>query len=87
MTHGYKRNGTTTLFATLNIPDGSAIGRNMQPYRHQDFIRFLNAIEAEMPRDRAIHNYATHKQPNVRAWLDRHPQRAIHFATTFWLIP
>jgi hypothetical protein len=55
MTHDYKRNGTTTLFAALNILDGSVIGRNMQRHRHQEFIRFLNAIEAEMPTDKAIH--------------------------------
>jgi hypothetical protein len=70
MPHDYKRNGTTTLFAALNILDGSVIGRNMQRHRHQEFIRFLNAIEAEMPKDKAIHvildNYATH---NVRRQL------------------
>lgn len=71
MTHDYKRNGTTTLFAALNILDGSIIGRNMQRHLHQEFIRFLNAIEAEMPAEKTVHvildNYATHKQPNVRA--------------------
>lgn len=71
MTHDYKRNGTTTLFAALNVLDGSVIGRNMQRHRHQEFIRFLNTIEAQMPADKAIHvildNYATHKQPKVRA--------------------
>src|SRR3546814_10858531 len=78
MTHDYKRNGTTTLFAALNVLDGSVIGRNMQRHRHQEFIRFLNTIEAQMPADKAIHvildNYATHKQPKVRAWLARHPR-------------
>ena len=73
MTHDYKRNGTTTLFAALNVLDGSVIGRNMQRHRHQEFIRFLNAVEAELPQDKAVHvildNYATHKQPKVRAWL------------------
>jgi hypothetical protein len=67
MTHDYKRNGTTTLFAALNILDGSVIGRNMQRHRHQEFIRFLNAVEAELPADKAVHvildNYAIHKQP------------------------
>ena len=67
MTHDYKRNGTTTLFAALNVLDGSVIGRNMQRHRHQEFIRFLNAVEAELPPDKAVHvildNYATHKQP------------------------
>ena len=86
MTHDYKRNGTTTLFAALNVLDGSVIGRNMQRHRHQEFIRFLNAIEAEMPADKAIHlildNYATHKQPKVRAWLARHPRWTFHFVPT-----
>jgi hypothetical protein len=62
MTHDYKRHGTTTLFAALNVLDGSVIGRNMQRHRHQEFIRFLNAIEAELPQDKAVHvildNYA-----------------------------
>src|SRR3546814_337247 len=86
MTHDYKRNGTTTLFAALNVLDGSVIGRNMQRHRHQEFIRFLNTIEAQMPADKAIHvildNYATHKQPKVRAWLARHPRWTFHFITT-----
>jgi transposase len=55
MTHDYKRHGTTTLFAALNILDGSVIGRNMQRHRHQEFIRFLNAIEAGLPKDKAAH--------------------------------
>lgn len=82
MTHDYKRNGTTTLFAALNVLDGSVIGRNMQRHRHQEFIRFLNTIEAEMPADKGVHvildNYATHKQPKVRAWLARHPRWTFH---------
>ena len=86
MTHDYKRNGTTTLFAALNILDGSVIGCNMQRHRHQEFVRFLNAIEAEMPADKAVHvildNYATHKQPKVRAWLARHPRWTFHFVPT-----
>jgi hypothetical protein len=55
MTHDYKRNGTTTLFASPNVLDGSVIGRNMQRHRHQEFIRFLNAVEAELPPDKAVH--------------------------------
>jgi hypothetical protein len=55
MTHDYKRNGTTTLFAALNVLDGSVIGRNMQRHCHQEFIRFLNAVEAELPQDKAVH--------------------------------
>jgi hypothetical protein len=62
----------------LNVLDGSVIGRNMQRHRHQEFIRFLNALEAELPPDKAVHvildNYATHKQEKVRAWLARHPR-------------
>src|SRR3546814_14944295 len=86
MTHDYKRNGTTTLFAALNVLDGSVIGRNMQRHRHQEFIRFLNTIEAQMPADKPINdildNYATHKQPKVRAWLARHPSWTFHFLPT-----
>src|SRR5208282_5229187 len=62
MTHDYKRHGTTTLFAALNILDGTVIGRNMQRHRHQEFIRFLNAVEAQVPARKEIHaivdNYA-----------------------------
>ena len=86
MTHDYKRHGTTTLFAALNVLDGSVIGRNMQRHRHQEFIRFLNTIEAQLPKDKAVHvildNYATHKQPKVRAWLARHPRGTFHFVPT-----
>ena len=86
MTHDYKRNGTTTLFAALNVLDGSVIGRNMQRHRHQEFIRFLNAIEREVPKGKAIHvildNYAAHKHPKVRAWLARHPRWTFHFTPT-----
>jgi transposase len=86
MTHDYKRNGTTTLFAALNVLDGTVIGRNMQRHRHQEFIRFLNAVDAELPPDKAVHaildNYATHKQPKVRAWLARHPRWTFHFVPT-----
>jgi transposase len=86
MTHDYKRNGTTTLFAALNVLDGTVIGRNMQRHRHQEFIRFLNAIEAQVPAGKLIHaivdNYATHKHPKVRAWLARHPRWTFHFTPT-----
>jgi transposase len=86
MTHDYKRNGTTTLFAALNILDGSVIGRCMQRHRHQEFIRFLNAIEAVVPAGKLIHaivdNYATHKHPKVKAWLARHPRWTFHFTPT-----
>ena len=86
MTHDYKRNGTTTLFAALNVLDGTVIGRNMQRHRHQEFIRFLNLIEAQVPSGKAIHvildNYAAHKHPKVREWLGRHPRFTFHFTPT-----
>jgi transposase len=86
MTHDYKRHGTTTLFAALNVLDGTVIGRNMQRHRHQEFIRFLNAIEREVPAGKLVHaildNYAAHKHPAVRAWLARHPRWSFHFTPT-----
>jgi transposase len=86
MTHDYIRNGTTTLFAALNVLEGGVIGRCMQRHRHQEFIRFLNAIEAEVPAGKLVHaimdNYATHKHPKVMAWLDRHPRWVFHFTPT-----
>jgi transposase len=86
VTHDYKRNGTTTLFAALNVLDGTVIGRNMQRHRHQEFIRFLNAIEAEVPAGKLVHvildNYAAHKHPKVRQWLDRHQRFTFHFVPT-----
>ncbi len=86
MTHDYKRHGTTTLFAALNVLDGTVIGRNMQRHRHQEFIRFLNTIEAQVPAGKAVHvildNYAAHKHPKVRAWLDRHERFTFHFTPT-----
>jgi transposase len=86
MTHDYKRNGTTTLFAALNVLDGSVIGRNMQRHRHQEFIRFLNQIERDVPAGKVIHaildNYCTHKHGRVRAWLQRHPRWTFHFIPT-----
>ena len=86
MTHDYKRNGTTTLFAALDILEGKVIGRCMQRHRHQEFIRFLNAVEREVPADKAVHvvldNYATHKHPRVKAWLQRHQRFTFHFTPT-----
>ena len=86
MTHDYKRHGTTTLFAALNVLDGTVIGRNMQRHRHQEFIRFLNAIEKRAPARKTIQaivdNYATHKHPKVRQWLARHPRWTFHFTPT-----
>ncbi len=74
------------MFAALNVLDGTVIGRNMQHHRHQEFIRFLNAVEAEVPAGKLIHvildNYATHKHPKVRRWLDRHERFTFHFVPT-----
>ena len=78
MTHDYKRHGTTTLFAALNVLEGRVIGRCMQRHRYQEFIRFLNAIEADVPAGKLVHvildNYAAHKHPKVRGWLTFHPR-------------
>ena len=86
MTHDYKRHGTTTLFAALNVLDGTVLGRCMQRHRHQEFIRFLNAIERAVPAGKVIHaildNYAAHKHPKVLAWLARHPRWTFHFTPT-----
>ena len=86
MTHDYKRHGTTTLFAALNILDGTVIGRNMQRHRHQEFIRFLKELERQVPAGKTVHaivdNYAAHKHPKVREWLARHPRWTFHFTPT-----
>ena len=86
MTHDYIRNGTTTLFAALDVAAGRVIGRCMQRHRHQEFIRFLNTIEREVPAGKLIHvildNYAAHKHPKVIEWLGRHPRFTFHFTPT-----
>jgi transposase len=86
MTHDYKRNGTTTLFAALNILDGKVIGDCMPRHRHQEFIRFLKKIDAETPAHFNLHlivdNYGTHKHPRVKSWLRRHPRFHLHFIPT-----
>ena len=86
MTHDYKRNGVTTLFAALNVLDGTVLGRCMVQHRHQEFIRFLNAVERAVPPGKIIHaildNYATHKHPKVKQWLERHPRWTFHFTPT-----
>ncbi len=83
MTHDYTRHGTTTLFAALNVLDGTVLGRCKQRHRHQEYIRFLNTVEASVPAGKLIHaildNYAVHKPPKVRAWLSRHPRWIFHF--------
>src|SRR5215213_9549547 len=86
MTHDHERKGTTTLFAALNVLDGTVVGRCMQRHRHQEFLRFLNAVEAAVPAGKLVHaildNYATHKHPKVLAWLARHPRWTFHFTPT-----
>lgn len=86
MTHDYKRNGTTTLFAALSMLDGKVIGDCMPRHRHQEFIRFLKKIDAETPPGLDLHlivdNYGTHKHPRVKSWLRRHPRFHLHFTPT-----
>jgi transposase len=86
MTHDYERHGTTTLFAALDVLAGKLIGRCMQRHRHQEFLRFLNAIEAAVPAGKVVHvildNYRTHTHPKVLAWLARHPRFVFHFTPT-----
>jgi transposase len=86
MTHDYKRHGKTTLFAALNVLDGTVIAQCMQQHRHQEFIRFLNLIERTVPAGKVIHvildNYAPHKHHKVLAWLARHPRWVFHFTPT-----
>jgi transposase len=86
MTNDYKRHGTTTLFAALNVLEGKVIGQCMSRHRHQEFIRFLNKVNRETPPEPDLHliinNYATHKHSKVRAWLERHPRFHFHFTPT-----
>lgn len=85
-THDYKRNGTTTLFAALNVLDGKVIGDCMPRHRHQEFIRFLGRVDVETPVELDLHlivdNYGTHKHKRVKAWLERHPRFHLHFTPT-----
>jgi transposase len=86
LTHDYKRHGTTTLFAALDVLHGTVLGRCMQRHRHQEFIRFLNAVEAAVPAGKIVHaiadNYAAHKHPKVRGWLANHSRWTFHFTPT-----
>jgi len=86
MTHDYKRNGITTLFAALSMLDGKVIGECMPRHRHQEFIRFLDKIDHETPPELDLHlvidNYATHKHPRIKSWLRRHPRFHLHFIPT-----
>ena len=86
MTHDYKRNGTTTLFAALDVATGKVIGQCMKRHRHQEWLKFLRAIERATPKALDLHliadNYATHKHPKVKAWLAKHPRFHMHFTPT-----
>ena len=86
MTHDYKRNGTTTLFAALNVLSGIVIGTCMSRHRHQEWLKFLRLIDRTVDKGLDIHliadNYATHKHPNVKAWLQKHPRFHVHFIPT-----
>ena len=86
MTHDYKRNGTTTLFAALDVLTGSVIGQCLPRHRHVEFLTFLRTIDRQVPNGLQIHlildNYATHKHPNVQAWLTKHPRFHLHFTPT-----
>jgi transposase/transcriptional regulator with XRE-family HTH domain len=86
MTHDYKRNGTTCLFAALEVLQGKVVGQCFTRHRHQEFLRFLRRLDGEFPGQITLHlvmaNYGTHKHPNVQAWLERHPRFVAHFVPT-----
>ena len=86
MTHDYKRNGTTTLFAALELAQGKVIGQCFARHRHQEFLKFLKRLDAEFPVEMKLHlvmdNYGTHKHPRVQGWLQRHPRFVPHFVPT-----
>jgi transposase len=86
MTHDYKRNGTTTLFAALNVLDGMVIGTCYSQHRNEEFLKFLRQINRATPKGLSLHlildNYGTHNHPNVKAWLKKHPRFCLHFTPT-----
>ena len=86
MTHDYKRNGTTTLFAALEVLHGRVVGQCFPRHRHQEFLRFLRRLDEEFPAPTTLHlvldNYGTHKHPKVKAWFERHPRFVPHFIPT-----
>jgi transposase len=86
MTHDYKRNGTTTLFAALDVLTGKVIGQCLPRHRHEEFLKFLRKVDRETPKGLQLHlicdNYATHKHPDVKAWLAKHPRVHMHFTPT-----
>jgi transposase len=86
ITHDYKRHGVTTLFAALDVLEGKVIGQCMKRHRHQEFIRFLNVIDARVAKKKTVHvivdNYAAHKHPKVLEWIENHPRFVFHFTPT-----
>jgi transposase len=86
MTHDYKRNGTATLFAALELVRGKVVGQCYQRHRHQEFLKFLRRLDEEFPGSAALHlvmdNYGTHKKPEVQGWLKKHPRFILHFVPT-----
>jgi transposase len=86
MTHDYKRNGTTTLFAALNVLSGQVVGQCYPRHRHQEWLKFLRRLDGEFPQNLDLHlvmdNYGTHKEPHVQAWLKTHPRFICHFIPT-----
>lgn len=86
MTHDYKRNGTTCLFAAMNVLEGKVLGACYQRHRHIEFLKFLRTINREVPGDVDVHmildNYGTHGHPKVKAWLAKHPRFHLHFTPT-----
>lgn len=91
VTHTYYRHGTTTLFAALDIASGKVMTQCKQRHRHQEFLSFLNHVEAQVPKSLDVHlvldNYATHKHPKIRLWLAQRPRYHVHFVPTYssWL--
>jgi transposase len=87
-THDYVRNGTTSLFAALNVATGAVIGKCYRRHRQQEFVRFLEEVDAAIPQEEGVtihlilDNYGTHKTPRVRRWLQRHPRYVVHFTPT-----
>jgi transposase len=85
-THDYVRHGTTTLFAALNVADGTVIGQCQARHRHIEWLKFLRLLDEQTAKDRDLHlildNYATHKHPKVKAWLEKHPRFHLHFTPT-----
>jgi transposase len=85
-THDYERHGTTTLFAALSVLDGKVIGNCQKRHRHQEYLKFLQTVDAAIPAELDVHlvvdNYGTHKAPQVQRWFLRHPRYHLHFTPT-----